>query len=581
MRRDGYLRYLQILAYLTVCGFLFFGCSSGTEQLTQNQEQSSDDDDDDHKHNEGNGGGGSDLLQGGEGGTDFGMGGSGGEGGTDSVPPSVQVFYVSVDGNDSMDGLSWETALSSLQNGIDKAAIACPEASQSRCEVWVLAGKYSIYQNDVTNTISLKPNVHIFGGFTKSEKNSNDRDLSNSANETILDGHDRSSLKQVYHVISGEDEDDEFGTLNDITPSNSTLDGFTITGGNASDAEFENSGGCLLLKMASPSLQNLNISQCEAASYGGGIELFYSSPTINHVNISYNQAEDGGGVNLYFSSPTLSNVIFLENSAASSGGGMDLNTSNPILTNVFFSSNDAIYGGGMDLWSSNPILTNVIFLDNMASNAGGGVDLYRSSAVFTNVTMARNIANFGGGIFVGASDSKPTITNSVFAYNTNYNLFNSSDDPGFPVIQTSDLFSLPDWNNHNLTLESSNLEVEPKYFAYSNIDLDGNGSTESIPTDFHLATDSPIINNGVSTCLVDLDGDGIESNELCGQDPDGSESDMGIYGGPSADDWDLDGDGLEDYFWTGGYCGNLPSGFILDHFDCNDQSSSECSDSCK
>ena len=55
--------------------------------------------------------------------------------------------------------------------------------------------------------------------------------------------------------------------------------------------------------------------------------------------------------------------------------------------------------------------------------------------------------------------------------------------------------------------------------------------------DLHLAVGSPLIDAGAPNAL----------------DPDGSPADMGPYGGPGADAWDLDGDGFPAWWQPGPY----------------------------
>jgi len=52
-------------------------------------------------------------------------------------------------------------------------------------------------------------------------------------------------------------------------------------------------------------------------------------------------------------------------------------------------------------------------------------------------------------------------------------------------------------------------------------------------------------------------------------DPDGSRADPGAFGGPGGASWDVDLDGLMDYFWPG-TLEDAPSGFDPTQFDAND-----------
>ena len=61
--------------------------------------------------------------------------------------------------------------------------------------------------------------------------------------------------------------------------------------------------------------------------------------------------------------------------------------------------------------------------------------------------------------------------------------------------------------------------------------------SRSVYWDFHLSATSP---------LIDARG----TTEL---DPDGSPADIGPFGGPCADDWDIDGDGYPLWWHPGPY----------------------------
>ena len=53
--------------------------------------------------------------------------------------------------------------------------------------------------------------------------------------------------------------------------------------------------------------------------------------------------------------------------------------------------------------------------------------------------------------------------------------------------------------------------------------------------DYHLRKDSPLV------------------DAASGKDPDGTDADIGAFGGELADMWDLDGDGYYAWFWTESY----------------------------
>lgn len=76
---------------------------------------------------------------------------------------------------------------------------------------------------------------------------------------------------------------------------------------------------------------------------------------------------------------------------------------------------------------------------------------------------------------------------------------------------------------------NGNIAVDPEF-------LDTTAS-DPVDWDLHLALTSPLVDAGDPTLL----------------DPDGSPSDIGAFGGPDADLWDLDGDGYPSWWQPGPY----------------------------
>jgi hypothetical protein len=68
----------------------------------------------------------------------------------------------------SPDGLTWETAVPTVQEGIDLASELA--VAGVPCDVWVAEGTYYIYESDPYDTVRLMPHVHLYGGFSGSEE---------------------------------------------------------------------------------------------------------------------------------------------------------------------------------------------------------------------------------------------------------------------------------------------------------------------------------------------------------------------------------------------------------------------------
>lgn len=229
---------------------------------------------------------------------------------------------------------------------------------------------------DRNATFQLKNGVAIYGGFAGTETLLSQRDwVTNVVTLTgDLNGDDLTvgNSENSYHVVTGA--------------TGATLDGVTISGGNANNGNI-----------------------CPGAC-GGGMYNRISSLKLTNVSFSGNSAATGGGMYNVFSSPTLTNVTLNGNSATTSGGGMYNTSSSPALTNVSFNGNSAINdsGGGMfNINSSSPRLTNVTVSGNRASDGGGMVNLFSSPAIRNSILWG----NAGGQIV--NTGSTPTVSSSI------------------------------------------------------------------------------------------------------------------------------------------------------------------------
>ena len=226
------------------------------------------------------------------------------------------IVRVSPAGNDANDGSSWDQARRTVQVGIDAAAV-------DGGEVWVAAGTYA-------ERISLRPHAHVYGGFAATETQRAHRDFSNNA--TILDGGQGGSVV----------------TATSLAPGLSTLDGFTIRNGKASN------GGGISCVNASPMIANCVItgnSTTSSSGYGGGICCSGGSPTITNNTIAANTSYSNGGGIFCGSSATITHNTIVGNrgftglSGAGGGGGIYCGSAATIANNTI-SGNSAGQGHG-------------------------------------------------------------------------------------------------------------------------------------------------------------------------------------------------------------------------------------------
>ena len=169
-------------------------------------------------------------------------------------------------------------------------------AVQSGDTVYIKEGTYKL-----SNQIDLSSKVlHLYGGFAGTETTSSDRE--SNIGTTLNANADSSNRRRVLNIIT-----------------NSTIDGFTITGGNTS-----NSGGGIYIKNSSPIITNCTITSNNTTNgYGGGI---YNSgtPTITNCTITGNNATNtnngyGGGIYILNSNTIITNCTIVNNTATSGG----------------------------------------------------------------------------------------------------------------------------------------------------------------------------------------------------------------------------------------------------------------------
>jgi len=231
----------------------------------------------------------------------------------------------------------------------------------SASELWVKEGTYQpTVPKGRTATFTLIPGVSMYGGFAGTETSLSQRNL--AAHVTILSGEigKAGNSDNSYHVVTGA--------------NGATLDGFTITAGNA------------------------NGSTSDYTVWGGGIFDLSDTDTL-----------------------TVTNCILSGNSASQGGGGIASSGTLNITNSTFF-GNSATWGGG--IYSGGTLnITNSTFSGNSASWWGGGISNEGGTLTITNSTLSGNSASAGsngGGIFnrIDAAWGTVTLRNTIVANNT-------------------------------------------------------------------------------------------------------------------------------------------------------------------
>lgn len=274
---------------------------------------------------------------------------------------SIQTCHVKHGAQGSDDGSTWVNAYPNLQS-----ALGNPDCKI----VWVASGVYTPDDSgDVSKTFAIGPHTAVYGGFAGTETERDQRDA--RVNPTVLSGYLGGGANS-YHVV-WIDGTSAAGTIE----SDTVLDGFTITGGNANGNGRDGSGGGL---------------SCVGDGTGHGC-----NPTLSNLRFTGNRARFGGamlleGSNGGDSSPTITNVTFDNNTAASNGGAVYnsgyAGHSSPTYGNVTFYNNEASgtyagsgFGGAAfndarNDGHSNPFFVHATFSGNSATAGAGGGAIY-------------------------------------------------------------------------------------------------------------------------------------------------------------------------------------------------------------
>jgi len=438
---------------------------------------------------------------------------------------SFATVYVDTDAPPGGDGNSWGTAYQTIQAGID-------DADTLDEEVWVAEGTY-------TESITMKDGVAVYGGFTGTETLLPQRDF--ETNVTIIDASTVDGGRA--HVA----------VMNNIT--NSRIDGFTITGGNADRAAPHDLGGGIFCSSVNDTntIANCTITANTAYDAGGGMCCIESSsPTITNCIFSGNTAtnESGGGLHCYDNcSATISNCTFEANEANWYGGGLYCDVlSSTLVVACSFSNNLAhLNGGGLCIATNSPAtVANCIFCDNWAFS-GGALCTLEASPTIVNCTISDNLASSQcGGLYVRGSPS-PTVLNSIFFNNSHHAIYEGS-----PSSDPEVRFCLFDRNDGG---DYYDFDEGTTYTGADNINTNVAGASDNIDgdpffvntavRDYHLKRPSPCIDTGTEDGAPSTDmDDNRRPIDIAGLGAEGTGTEFDI--GADEFSFDTDGDRLQD-----------------------------------
>jgi predicted outer membrane repeat protein len=225
----------------------------------------------------------------------------------ESMPSSI---YVKANAAGSNNGTSWTDAYTDLNTAISSLV--------PFQDIYVAKGIYKPDVADITITFELKEWSKIYGSFNGDEL----------VNQTAIDNRDfENNISILSGDLNGDDDgfnnnsDNSYHIISAIDLSEYTgLDGFEISGGNAtSDATYRQGGG-VYSNNSKTIFSNLKISNNQANGRGGGFHIDKGAPKLTNISITnnYSQAWGGGLANVSTTeNPILTNVVIWGNECRS------------------------------------------------------------------------------------------------------------------------------------------------------------------------------------------------------------------------------------------------------------------------
>lgn len=325
------------------------------------------------------------------------------------------VIYLSENANGNENGTTWADAFTQITD-----AIATFTGSE---EIWI-AGTFTPDGNTgQTRTITLaQDNLVLVGGFAAGDTSKLNRNF--SANPSIFTGdllgndtnlsifNDPSKIDNAFHVVT-------------ITGNNVTLDGITISGGNANGTVVNQTiGSALYMDSSTIDVINLintrfsgNVSNLEGTVYVSSNNTANINLNIKACSFSNNLARAGAAlvveraisgvifnniVNSEFSNNTTNDVIVGD---GESGVYISRGTvGNAVVRNLI---NNCTFANNQFLGANNGTTTSVIVTDSAMAYADL---LVNNTIVWGNVDNMGNTAQSFGGLR-STINNKPTLKN--------------------------------------------------------------------------------------------------------------------------------------------------------------------------
>ncbi len=367
-------------------------------------------------------------------------------------------------------------------------------------------------------------------------------------------GGSYASRDPIVHasILSGDIDQDATGSGNsrhvlraDGTTAVSFLDGFTVTGGNASGPAGTSSrgGGMLCTGGASPTLANCRFLANDATTSGAAVHNTASTPCFVNCGFERNSSGERGGAVLNDESPArFMGCLFRSNESGTWGGALRNDRCSPEFTNCRFQGNSTgTYGGAVfnALTGARPTFFNCTFQGNSAGAYGGALcNADGPLPTLVNCSLQGNSAGTEGGAISDLNAAflldNSVIWNNAAAGNTTTTSASISSTGAAPSYDSSLIENL---NPGGSNLDGNDPGIHPMFLTATHP-----LAAPQSHGDLRVAPGSSLVDAGISS-FNDLPGDLAGNPRI-----QGASIDIGAFEGTvdPATLWmtDSDGDGL-------------------------------------
>ncbi len=373
------------------------------------------------------------------------------------------ITYVNQSASGQNNGTSWDDAYINLQDAL--------YGVESGMQIWVAHGTYnpdnfgsrksSSSYDSRSYSFEIPDSVSLYGGFNGTETNPDERSFQDN---TILSGDIgviADTSDNSYHIIK--------------TMGNNTVDGFTISGGNSSNAPNDMGAGIYNLN------DNINVINCifenNYAGAGAGISNYRVGQITHHIEITEcdfigNKAGSGAGIGNWDCPTRIERCLFAADSVTNMGG--------------------AIYNWGAH---SDADIIHCTFYANAAGDSTlGGAVHSRAGGIYTNIINSifwNNSSDIGYG-----SQTHGAVTNVYYS-----GLQQTDNIQGENNIFENPLFVNPSVYDFSLSLGSPCIDSGTDFLVIGSDTLFSSDSTSFKGT----APDMGLLESDYTTALTETE----------------------------------------------------------------------------